>query len=422
MKPLPRQRVWVSIVLVAGACASPSSAPSTEPPPTEDAPSITTTTSTVAPPSNVPARAGTVDLADAVAVGLATNGSGPPAIGWITPTEVVVARLELASLTIADPVMVQGDVVPFAHPIERPALAVEPDDTIHIAFTALMEIGGTVYLNTIVDGSAGAPEAISGEPMPETNLVHMTLDDAGLPVLSWLEDSTLSVAATRDGVLFEVDNVDDLTCDCCNPVPLFVGDDLIVAYRDLERRDGEVIRNVAAVRSLDGGSTFEDHVQIADDDWFIDACPFTGPSTVEVDGNLVVAWMDARQSLHADQRSSSIWVDISSDGGSSFGTDLQVSGDGINRWPVMATDDLGTIHLVWERQGSEGGLLYTGSVDGGASFAEPRVLVGRAAEGPPKTPSIIHHDGSIVVSWTVAGDGRVGVWDAAELRDLLERS
>lgn len=171
----------------------------------------------------------------------------------------------------------------------------------------------------------------------------------------------------------------------------------MVSYRDLDTVDGQIVRNAAVVRSIDGGQTFEPAVKVADDDWFIDGCPFTGPSAVNVEGTMVLAWMDARQSSHPDQAASSIWVDRSTDGGANFGADLEVVGEGRHRWPSMAVDDAGVIHLVWETEGPDGGLSYSWSDDAGRSFA-PTHVVGRSrpergkrariADGPrPRWPS-----------------------------------
>ena len=252
--------------------------------------------------------------------------------------------------------------------------------------------------------------AISGDPLPETNLVHLTRDPSGGLVAAWLEDLTLSVAAEAGtGVVVETELVDDLTCDCCNPVPLFVGDELVVAYRDLVRTEDAPYRDIALLRSLDGGASFGEHVTIADDHWAIAGCPFTGPSIVESGDAVVVAWMDARQSVHPDQQDSTIWVDRSLDGGRTFGDDVALTVDGIHRWPVMAVDGNGVIHLVWQTQGTEGGLNYTRSTDDGQSFDPPTMLIDAAA-GPPQAPSIAIAGDHMIVTWIAAGAGHVAAW------------
>ena len=389
-----------SLALTAAACID-----TTQPTPTVAETTTTIRHGTVTPHLEVVAH-----IPDAVAVNVASRDGHRPVLAWSTEEGVMVATLDTSSRELEPSRQVNGDVEPFAHPIERPAVAVLPDGSVLVAFTAFVENGGSVFLTHLTGNSIPDPTSISGQPEPETNLVHITADGNGDVFLAWLEDSTLSVARTDGDVTSEVELVDDLTCDCCNPAPVLVDNALAVPYRNYDVIDGRVVRDVASVRSLDGGLTFEETVPVADDHWILDACPFSGPAAVQVDGTLVVAFMDARQSVHADQTSSSIWVDVSHDRGATFGADLKVSTDGINRWPVMAVDDNKTIHLIWETQGRDGGLTYARSTDTGASFSTPFILLPAAAtSGSPGSPSLTHHDNQLVVTWTDREGGHVGI-------------
>ena len=400
--------VLLPVVLTAVACTAGDAAP-------EETSVLATSTSTTAVPVSststttrpTPGPTHVVDVPDAVTVNVAGNGVDDPVVAWISEDGVFVATLDPESGRLGDPVAVHGDQPPFAHPIERPAVAVASGGVVHVAYVS---IAGPVVHGTWDGTTLTGPTPISGVPRPETVLVHMTLD-GDHPVLSWLEDSTLSVATTREGAIVEHESVDDLTCDCCHPVPLVLSQATVVAYRDQIRDGGDVIRDVRVVRSDDGGTSFGEPVLVPDDHWYIDACPFTGPSVVGWEDHLVIAWMDARQSRHPEQRSTTIWVDSSTDGGRSFGTDVPVSGDRIHRWPVLARDRDGVIHLVWESQGDGGGLSYSRSSDEGRSFASPLVLVSNAEAGSPSSPSTASHDDVLVVSWTDREGGHVAVFE-----------
>jgi hypothetical protein len=336
-----------------------------------------------------------------------TTGPDRPLVAWTSHDSVSLAGLDLASGDLVNPTIVSGDLVPVHHAIERPAV-IAGRDGIDVAFISASGPGGTVYVSR--DGIA--PEAISGPSRPETNLVHGGLDPGGSTVLAWLEDSTLSIARTAGTHLIEVESVDDRTCDCCNPVPVFSGDTMLVAYRDIDEVSGEVVRNVVSTRSDDDGLSFEDPVAIADDDWMISGCPFTGPDVAMVDGTVLVAWMDARQSRYPNQDGSSIWVDRSTDGGATFGSDVEVAADGFYRWPTMAVDEGGVIHLVWESEGPDGGLSYSWSADSGVTFSEPALLMGRQINdgGSPRSPTATYQDGMVVVSWADSRAGYVAAW------------
>jgi hypothetical protein len=353
-------------------------------------------------------------VARAEAINITSDGSGGgPVVAWTEDGGVVVARLDTTAATLVGEMDVSGSADPFLHPIERPAVSVAEDGSVDIAFTSL-DRGGTVYHSRLVGDQLNGPRVISGDPRPETVLVHSHRTSGGGLILAWLEDSSLTVATGSGDSMLEMDNVDDMTCDCCNPVPLTIGESLVVAYRDFQLVDGEVVRDIVAVRSSDGGETFGAPVTIADDRWFINACPFSGPSVAALDDRLVVAWMDGRQSIHPEQASSSIWVDISFDEGATFGRDIEVTGDGINHWPVLAVDVDGAIHLVWEVQGPDGGIAYATSTDQATSFTEPAMLVDTSG-GLPKSPSMVIHDGLLIVTWIDGGGGRIAAWAAPGL-------
>ncbi len=305
--------------------------------------------------------------------------------------------------------------MPIAHSIERPAISVGPTMWSTL-FTSFVASNGTVHYVDIVGDEPTAPIQISGDPQPETKFVHMTAaDDA--PTLAWLEDSTLSVALQRNGRPPEIEQVDDLTCDCCNPVPIRLDGRLAVAYRDLERSDAGTIRDVV-VTTTDDGVSFADPVLVADDHWFLEGCPFSGPTIVQADDTLVVAWMDGRQSLHPDQNSTTIWVDRSADRGATFGTDLAITDDGeIHRWPVVAVDTTGTTHLIWETQTGDGaGISYSRSDDGGITFTPATSLVSNTSEsGARRTPSVIVHRDQLIVSWLDREGGHVAIFPIADL-------
>jgi hypothetical protein len=342
----------------------------------------------------------------AVALDVAPGPDGP-LVAWTTHDSVSLAALDVANGDLVDASIVSGDLAPVHHAIERPAV-IAGRDGIDVAFISATGPDGTVYLSR----NGNAPEPISGPSRPETNLVHAGLDPNGSAVLAWLEDSTLSVAHTDGSDLVEVESVDDLTCDCCNPVPIFADDTMLVAYRDFDEVGGEVVRNVVSSRSDDGGLSFEDAVAVADDDWQISGCPFTGPDVAVVDGTVLVAWMDARQSRYPNQDGSSIWVDRSSDGGATFGADIEVASDGFYRWPTMTVDQRGVVHLVWEAEGPDGGLAYAWSGDSGETFSEAVLLVGRQINdgGALQSPTATYQDGVVVVSWADSRAGYVAAW------------
>jgi hypothetical protein len=302
-------------------------------------------------------------------------------------------------------VVVSGEVAPAVHPIERPAV-VSDDGEATVAFTSWSGAVGSVHSVKVVNGVAGPVTTVSGSPRPETVLVHLTLDETNQPIAAWLEDSTLSVARSVDGVLVEEEGVDELTCDCCHPVPIAVGDHVVVAYRNLLEGPEGTERDVAVV--IDEGDGFGEPEVIADSPWLLEACPLSGPTIVAHGDTLVVAWMDARQSVHPDQRGSTIWVDRGTLQGS-FGADVAITDSGVHGQPVMASDADGGLHLVWETRSPDPALSYAFSGDGGLTFGERVVLVGDG-DGRPLSPSVAVDGDLLLVSWTSRAGGHVAWW------------
>lgn len=327
---------------------------------------------------------------------------------WADGTELSVAEVDPVSGSAGPPTVVSGPEGVINHPLERPAMAINSEGEV---FVAWITAAGSVRLASLVEGSVVSSEVISGEVRNETALVQMIVTNEGQPVISWLEDSTLSVAA--GGPLMEHEMVDDLTCDCCHPVPIQIGDGIGIGYRDLEHASDGVVRDITFINGSLAGEAFAAPVVVADDPWYLDACPLSGPTLGANGSDLYISWMDARQSLHPDQSSSSIWFDSSGDGGQTFGTDVRLTSDEATyRTPAMAVDQQERIHLVWERRTAEEATLeYTVSSDDGETFAKPRVLVeGDDESGVPREAGLIVVGEQMLVSWADGEGGHIGLW------------
>lgn len=174
---------------------------------------------TLPPPTTIKAALTVIDVPAAIAVSVASNGIDDPVIAWSESKALRIARLSVSDFELGPPIAVNGSVSPIAHVIERPAISVGADNMVHVAFTSQNGANGIVFYADAIGDTPGPPVAINGDPARETNLSHLTLNEHR-PVLAWLEDSTLSVAFERGGTPNEIEKVDDLTCDCCNPVPV----------------------------------------------------------------------------------------------------------------------------------------------------------------------------------------------------------
>ncbi len=87
------------------------------------------------------------------------------------------------------------------------------------------------------------------------------------------------------GRLFAEQELDQLTCDCCQTAAVALGDEVLVAYRD--RSEAE-IRDIRLLRGRDGN--WHDAGLIQEDDWFIEGCPVNGPAMAADGQRVIIAW------------------------------------------------------------------------------------------------------------------------------------
>lgn len=113
-----------------------------------------------------------------------------------------------------------------------------------------------------------------------------------------VEGSTLYFAATMPAGGFSDERVlHSGTCECCR-TDLLVDDEgtIHVAYRSLQYPTalyGEQVRDMAYIRSDDGGRTFSTETVISPDHWAIRACPHSGPALTADGATLHAVWFTA---------------------------------------------------------------------------------------------------------------------------------
>jgi len=118
------------------------------------------------------------------------------------------------------------------------------------------------------------------------------------------------------------------------------------------------------------------------------------------DSDVYVAWVgndDPLGSLYAEE----VYFSRSTDRGATFSTPVNVSSNSEKSWPPrLAVDEAGVIYLVWPEGDFtvDEKLLFTSSLDGGATFSEPRVLVGPTSWVEASIAAV--GEGVLWVAWT----------------------
>jgi hypothetical protein len=312
--------------------------------------------------------------------------------------------------SFAAPVLVSQGTHAEVLAVVRPALAVRADGHLGAAWVEPGQ-GGESHVRAAWSGDGGqtfsSPVLIASTTDPETTMASVAFDTAGLPLVAWLQHSSVRLAAAtgKPEVFGPPQIVDDLVCECCQPVPLAAGDQVVVAYRNLVRdAQGVASRDIYVAASADGGATFAEPVKVSDDTWRIDVCPIAGPALVERAGSLFVAWMDGRFDDGTFSRTD-IWLAASPDGGASFGPNVRVNGvEGqYNGQPSLVIDRQGRVHVAWAADTPAGSAVqYAVSVDNGQSFAPARSLV----SGPARLGNVqvaVSASDRLYLAWTDPG-------------------
>jgi hypothetical protein len=117
------------------------------------------------------------------------------------------------------------------------------------------------------------------------------------------------------------------------------------------------------------------------------------------DADVYVAWVGDDDPLGASS-AEEIYFSRSSDRGDTFSPPMNVSSNAEKSWPPrMAVDDAGTIYLLWPEGDFivDEKLLFSFSLDGGATFSAPRVLAGPNGWVEGRIAAV--GDGAIWVAW-----------------------
>ena len=394
---------WVWLALQVVACAAPRAS---------DA-------------ASAPAGFGYATFAKARSVGLAGGTDGDLYVVLGRNDRLFLARSTDGGRSFDTPSRINPDAPAVVSPFERPP-ATAAGQAVGVAWLSRDAGPGTSvrYASSRDLGRRFGPSSpVSRSDEPETTMVQTAPGTPLAPAVAWLQNGKLMLARSRDaGATFPtVRVVDGQVCECCQPAVAVAGQRLLIAYRNLERdRQGREIRDLYVAASEDGGVTFSKGEPVSDAHWYLDACPVSAPALAREDGRLLVLWMDGRNDPGGLRRSD-IWLAASSDGGKSFSANRRINpaGPGYRRWPDMAVDGEGRVHVVWVTATPRGETLYyTWSDDGGGGFAPPRPLLRSPAQRRSGTIASVSltalPSGRIVLAWVDNLGAHIGAWPTGE--------
>jgi hypothetical protein len=311
----------------------------------------------------------------------------------------------------SDPLRVNQNIPAFSANIERPSISVQPGGRIGVTWLQLISHNQSIVWYAFSDDDGrnfSPPMAITSPDSAHRMLPRMNPSLTETSLIAWLQGGQLVAAFSSDGGRsFQPDQVvEQEVCDCCQPNPLVSGDNVFLAYRNVEEdQQGRQFRNIYLLTSDDGGQNFAEPVSVSDANWYLDSCPTAGPALAYEDGRLFAAFTDGRNDDGSLSRTD-IYLAVSEDGGRTFSKNIRVNPveGGYNGLSTLAVGPDGTLHLVWAA--SENGrhmLYYTTSTDNGRSFSPPQIISDSQQDpgiGRPDHPILsLRPDGRLYLLW-----------------------
>ena len=197
------------------------------------------------------------------------------------------------------------------------------------------------------------PFQVTDKKVPSRNgFSSLSVAPNGDIYASWLDDrgheetggtSVYMAKSTDLGASFGRNiQVAEMVCDCCRPPVAFGNEgEVFVSWRHIFPGS---IRDMVVATSRDGGETFDPPVRVAEDNWKIEGCPHSGPSLLQVEDRLYVAWFTGGGDAEPGIRLS--WSD---DGAASFAPAVYVSsGIVYANHPVLSQAFDGRVLLLFE--------------------------------------------------------------------------
>ena len=187
------------------------------------------------------------------------------------------------------------------------------------------------------------------------------------------------------------------TCPCCRTALALSPDGALYAsWRKIY--DGDV-RDIAVMRSTDGGATWTAPVKPRDDGWVFPGCPHAGPSMrVDRAGVVHIAWWTGREGA------AGVWYGRSTDGGATWAaTPIDTAGKSAPAHVQLAVNDSGAVVIAWDDgKAMLPSILLRASRDGGDTFA-PTLRVSEPGAAATFPVLGVHHD-SLTIAWSQTAD------------------
>lgn len=375
---------------------------------------------------------------DAAEPAIATSPSGDVYVAWVNhgskgKADVMIARFTSDGKIEGSPVRVNPQAgIATAWRGDPPTLAVAPDQTVFVGWTAQVESdthhATDVYLSASRDRGQtfAAPVKVNDDEKPSSHGLHsLAIGSDGRIYMAWLDDRNLVPPPAEDAQsgtgqhheesnreLFSAFSTDGGrtfsknqrlaadVCPCCKSALAVASDGRVYAsWRQVLPGD---YRHIAVAASSDGGQTFLKSVIVSDDRWILKGCPVSGPSLAFAkDGSLRVLWYAGAEN---DQQG--IYWSDSRDGGLSF-AERQLLAPGFARsTPVLIGDAKEVPMAVWEASANNRSELQATTLIDVDQFVTKSLTIAEDGE----LPAAAAVNNRIVVAYVAKEGEKRSIW------------
>ena len=375
---------------------------------------------------------------DAAEPAVVAGRDGTAYVAWVEhrgkEADVWLSHLDAEGKPLRSPVRVNakaGEATAWHG--DPPTLAVAPDATIYVGWTARAAEKGhanTLYLSASRDGgqSFAPPVKVNDDEKPCAHGMHsLAVGADGRVYVAWLDERNVEppppapapkhgsgheqkepnsevffAASTDGGRTFSANRrIATEVCPCCK-TSLAVGADgrIYASWRQVLPGD---FRHIAVASSTDGGQTFSSPVVVSDDKWQIAGCPVSGAALVAAtDGALHVVWYTA-----GEAGTPGLYRTESRDGGRTFAPREPLARSSGRGTPVLLAGE--RLAAVWEERGEGGApsIATTQLAQGERQHAPASVaLLARSGELPVASRA----SDQMFVAYVSEKDAQRSVW------------
>lgn len=304
---------------------------------------------------------------------------------------------------------------------QGPALAAA-GDTVMAVFKALPEETAPCYLLKSVDGGYTWGDTLRVDPLDGlvSRFPSVAIAAGGDAVVEYMQftegylEPRHVVRAEMGGAFMPAAPVSapfapGEVCDCCTGEVVSAGDRVVALYRNA----GGNIRTIWGAASADGGASFPVGAQVDTTNWFLAACPSSGPDGYLTADSVHYVWMSGENngtkvfagSAHAGTLSTGVQANVHPGQATTLQQDFpRIAGRG---------DTLG---IVWEQlSAGQREILFAYSTTSIGGLGAPDT-VNTDLAGAQKTPDIAYADGIFHMVWSEPVTGQVR-YRRAELED-----